>query len=114
MTVEELVALIELRHKLKREISEEEFQDIKPLKSDPAKYDIDIVDGKLVKQYTSGIYKHICDDVTYYCEFFINTLKKRGYNIKSFKYLDEDGYVLLYGDPRIAAQQFSVAFTNPN
>lgn len=113
MTVEELVALIELRHKLKREISEEEFQDIKPLMSDPEKYDIDIVDGKLVKQYTSGTYKHICDDVTYYCECFINILKKRGYNIKSFKYLMEDGYVLLYGDPRIA-QQFSVAFTNPN
>jgi hypothetical protein len=112
MTTEELVTLIELRHKFKREISEEEFQDIKPLKSDPAKYDIDIVDGKLVKQYTSGIYNHICDDVTCYCECFINILKKRGYNIKSFKYLMEDGYVLLYGDPRIA-QQFSIAFTNP-
>ena len=37
MTTNELVTLIELRHKLKREISEEEFQDIKPLKSDPEK-----------------------------------------------------------------------------
>ena len=112
MTTEELVTLIELRHKLKREISEEEFQDIKPLKTDPAIYDIDVVNEKIVKRYTSHI-MFSDSDVEYYCERFINNLKKKGYNIKSFKYLDEDGYVLLYGDPRIAAQQFSVVFTNP-
>jgi hypothetical protein len=116
MTTEELVILIELRHKLKREISEEEFQDIKPLASDPAKYDIDIVNGKVVKRYTSHRYTSYIgfsnDDVKYYCECFINKLKKRGYNIKSFRYLDGSGNVTL--GYSCIAQQFSVAFTNPN
>ena len=111
MTTEELVTVIELRHKFKREISEEEFQDIKPLKTDPAIYDIDVVNEKIVKRYTSHI-MFSDSDVEYYCERFINKLKKKGYNIKSFRYLDGCGNVV--SGYSCIAQQFSVAFTNPN
>lgn len=111
MITEELCTLIELRHKLNREISEEEFQAIKPLKSDPEKYDIDVVNEKIVKRYTSHI-RFSDDDVEYYCERFINNLKKKGYNIKSFRYLDSCGNVV--SGYSCMAQRFSVAFTNPN
>jgi hypothetical protein len=110
MTTEELVTLIELRQKFKCEISEEDFQAIRPLKSDPEKYDFDISNGKIVKRYTSHIYG-LFDNVEYYCKRFRNNLKKRGYNIKSFRYLDGGGSVVSSGS--LIAQQFSVAFTNP-
>jgi hypothetical protein len=116
MTTEELVTIIGLRHKFKCEISEEDFQTIRPLKSDPKNYDFDIVNGKIVKRYTSHRYtsqiRFSNDDVEYYCTCFINKLKKRGYNIKSFRYLDGSGNVTL--GYSYTAQQFSVAFTNPN
>lgn len=35
MTTEELVTLIELRHKLKHEITDEEIQSVKPISTDP-------------------------------------------------------------------------------
>ena len=35
MTIEELVILIELRHKLKHEITDEEIQSVKPISTDP-------------------------------------------------------------------------------
>jgi hypothetical protein len=112
MTTEELVTIIELRHKFKREISEEEFQDIKPLKSDQAKYDIDIVNGKLVKRYTSNIYR-LSKDIEYNCNSFREKLEKKGYIIKSFRYLDNSGNVVP-GAWSFYARRFSVAFTNPN
>jgi hypothetical protein len=112
MTTDELVTLIELRHKLKHEISEEEFQDIKPLKSDP-NYDIDVVDGKVVKRYTSKIYDHIYDDVAKYCMTALSVLRRNGYVVKSYNYLDYDGNIVDNGYSG-KAQRFSVAFTNPN
>lgn len=111
MTTEELCTLIELRHKLKREISEEEFQAIRPLKSDPEKYDIDIVNEKIVKQYISCIYDCCFNDIEYYCEHFINNLKKKGYTIKSFRYLSYGGTPNVHSS---WVRRFSVVFTNPN
>ena len=110
MTIDDLIALIELRHKFNCEISEEDFRAIKPLKSDPEKYDIDIINGKVVKRYTSHIYR-LFDNVEYYCERFRNNLKKKGYNIKSFRYLDGGDNVVLSGS--LIVQRFSIAFTNP-
>ena len=66
----------------------------------------------LVKRYTSNIYD-FGDDVTCYCECFINHLKKNGYNIKSFRYLDINGNGVSSAWS-FHARQFSVAFTNPN
>ena len=64
-----------------------------------------------VKRYTSHIMSFY-DDVEYYCECFMNNLKKNSYNIKSFRYLDSCGNVVL--GCSCIAQRFSVAFTNPN
>lgn len=56
MTTAELVTLIELRHKLKREISEDMFNEIKPLNLDPT-YELDILDqNAVVKKHTSEYY----------------------------------------------------------
>lgn len=112
MTTDDLITLIELRHKFNCEISEEDFHAIKPLKSDP-KYDIDVVDGKVVKRYTSKIYDHIYDDVAQYCMAFLNILRKHGYVTKSYNYLDYGGNIVDNGHSW-KAQRFSVTFTNPN
>lgn len=112
MTVDELVTLIMLRHKLKREISEEEIQSIKQLSTDPKHCYIDILNNEMpVKRYTSHI-RFSDDDVEYYCARFINNLKKKGYIIKSFRYLDNSGNVVP-GAWSFYARRFSVAFTNP-
>lgn len=112
MTTADLITLIELRHKFKCEISEEDFQAIKPLESDP-KYNIDVVDGKVVKRYTSQIYSHLCDDVAQYCMSFVNILRTNGYVIKSVNYLDYGGNIV-YNGHSLAAQRFSIAFINSN
>lgn len=112
MTTDDLITLIELRHKFNCEISEEDFQAIKPLKSDP-NYDIDVVDGKVVKRYTSKIYDHIYDDVAKYCMTALSVLRRNGYVVKSYNYLDYDGNIVDNGYSG-KAQRFSVAFTNPN
>ena len=111
MTTDDLITLIELRQKFNCEISEEDFQAIKPLESDP-KYDIDVVDGKVVKRYTSKLYEHIYDDVAEYCMSFLDILIENGYVIKSFNYLDYGGNIV-YNGHSCTAQRFSVAFTNP-
>jgi hypothetical protein len=112
MTIDDLITLIELRHKFNCEISEEDFQTIKPLESDP-KYDIDVVDGKVVKRYTSQLYSHICDDVAQYCVSFVNVLRTNGYVIKSVNYLDYGGNIVDNGHS-YKTQRFSIAFINPN
>jgi hypothetical protein len=112
MTTDDLITLIELRHKFNCEISEEDFHAIKPLKSDP-KYDIDVVDGKVVKRYTSKIYDHIYDDVAQYCMSFVNVLRTNGYVVKSVNYLDYSGNIVDNGHS-CNTQRFSVAFVNPN
>jgi hypothetical protein len=112
MTTDELVTLIELWHKLKREISEEDFQAIRSLESDPEKYDIAIVNGKAVKQYTSNIY-YLSKDLEYNCSSFRKKLEEKCYIIKSFNYLDNNGNVL-YSAWSFYARRFSVAFVNPN
>jgi hypothetical protein len=113
MTTEELVTLIELRQKFKCEISEEDFHAIRPLESDPEKYDIDVVDGKLVKRYTSKLYEHICDDVAQYCMSALSVLRRNGYVVKSYNYLDYGGNIVNNGHS-CKAQRFSVVFTNTN
>jgi hypothetical protein len=112
MTTEELVTIIELRQKFNCEISEEDFQAIKPLESDP-NYDIDVVDGKVVKRYTSQLYSHICDDVAQYCVSYVKVLRRNGYVVKSYNYLDYGGNIVDNGHSW-KAQRFSVTFTNPN
>ena len=112
MTTDDLITLIELRHKFKCEISEEDFQTIKPLETDPT-YDIVVIDGKVVKRYISQIYSHICDDVVKYCMSYLNVLRRNGYIIKSFNYLDYGGNIIDNGHS-YKAQRFSIAFTNPN
>lgn len=112
MTTDDLITLIELRHKFKCEISEEDFQAIKPLESDTEKYDIDIVNGKAVKRYTSDIY-YLSKDLEYNCSSFRKKFRKKGYIIKSFSYLDNNGNVLSSARS-FYARRFSVAFVNPN
>ena len=112
MTTEELVTIIELRQKFNCEISEEDFQAIKPLESDP-NYDIDVVDGKVVKRYTSKLYEHIYDDVVQYCMLYVNVLRANGYVIKSVNYLDYGGNIVDNGHS-YKTQRFSIAFINPN
>lgn len=111
MTVDELITLIELRRKFNYEISEEDFQTIRLLESDPEKYDIDIVNGKAVKRYTSNIY-YLSKDLEYNCSSFRKKLEKKGYIIKSFGYLDDNGNVLLSAWS-FYARRFFVAFVNP-
>lgn len=113
MTTDDLIMLIELRHKFKCEISEEDFQAIKPLESDPEKYDIDIIDGKVVKRYTSKLYEHIYDDVAKYCMSALSVLRRNGYIIKSVNYLDYGGNIVDNGHS-YKTQRFSIAFINSN
>jgi hypothetical protein len=69
MTTEELIALIELRHKLKREISEDMFNEIKPLNLDPT-YELDILDqNTVVKKHTSEYYYNGVDAARAYNVF---------------------------------------------
>lgn len=75
MTTDELVALIDLRHKLKRKlkraISDKEIQFVKPLTTDPKYCYIDILNNEMpVKRYTSNIYD-FNDNVEFYCKRFI-------------------------------------------
>lgn len=113
MTTEELVTIIELRHKLKREITDEEIQSIRSLSTDPKSCYVDVLNsGMPVKRYTSKCYDVLKYDIEDLCNKYRRLLKQKGYRIKSFRYIDYDGNVV---QNSIMAEscRFSIAFINP-
>ena len=77
MAVDELITLIELRSKLKREITDKEIQAVKPISTDPKYCYIDILNNEMpVKRYTSNIYD-FNDNVEFYCKHFIKKIKEK-------------------------------------
>jgi hypothetical protein len=109
MTTEELVTLIELRHKLKREISEDMFNEIKPLNLDPT-YELDILDqNTVVKKHISEYYYNGTDAGKAY-DVFEQFYTKLGYifhrhefnaeTIETFYFTGRFRFVVWFSNPR--------------
>jgi hypothetical protein len=109
MTTEELVTLIELRHKLKCEISEDMFSEIKPLNLDPI-YELDILDqNTIVKKHISEYYYNIADAKKAY-DVFEQFYIKLGYIFHRHKFDAEIPETFSYFTDRF---RFVVWFSNP-
>ena len=109
MTIDELVTLIELRHKLKREISEDIFNEIKPLNLDPI-YELDILDqNTVVKKHTSEYYYNAGDAAEAY-NVFEQFYTKLGYIFHRHKFDAETTEAFSYFTGRF---RFVVWFSNP-